>query len=438
MIKTIKKSIQNKRRNSVVFACFALMTVSFVACKKKNYFSPTTFISPEELLSSGGIDTFSLQTSSVIYDSLATDNQPSVVLGNIHDPKFGTSKASFYSQFTFEGSFLTAAGTGFTIDSVVLSLKYSGYYGNLTEQSFEVHELSQDLDIEEDYKQNDVVGFNPINIMDASSMNQIPDPNNKVVLAVGDTVSPQLRLRLNNTFGQNLINEAINGTAFDTESAFKTFFKGLKVSSTSNPTSGDGAALFFDLNSNNSKITVYYKLATNPTAQEKLDLKISSTCADFTHVDVVNTGYDIVNVLANPTLGLEQFYVQNFNARAFVGFSGANAIPKNALIHGALLELPIAYQTGNEYLPAGVIFVGRKTDEGKIVAFKIVQYDNNRKSYVIDLRDYFQEISTQKIVNDGLYIWSATAVSRLERIIFNGQGTSFKSKPKLTIKYTEF
>jgi hypothetical protein len=75
---------------------------------------------------------------------------------------------------------------------------------------------------------------------------------NDTIYAFRDTTIGQLRIKLDNTFGQRLLNyDSTN--AYKTDSAFNTYFKGFAVQSYSG-----NAVIGFDLNSANTKLAIYY------------------------------------------------------------------------------------------------------------------------------------------------------------------------------------
>jgi hypothetical protein len=60
-------------------------------------------------------------------DSLITKGLTNNVLGYINDPTFGTTKADFYAQYLLSGKSVNF-GTSPMIDSVVLSIRISGFF----------------------------------------------------------------------------------------------------------------------------------------------------------------------------------------------------------------------------------------------------------------------------------------------------------------------
>ncbi len=421
-------------------ACFLLTALLSVSCKKNASSFGSDALSPEELLSSGGVDTFSLVTYTKIEDSFPTDNQLNAVLGSMHDPKMGIVNAAFYTQFMYEGEITHDPGDVVLMDSVVLSLRYSGSYGKMTPQTFQVFEVTEDLHVDSTYYKFSTTGTTNIDLVLPSSALQTPDIYTDVVISDGnggtDTVDPQLRLQLDNAWGTTIMNEAINGTSFGSLESFQTFFKGLKVRvQETAPSAGNGGLLYFDLGNSDSRITFYYHIQGNTTAYN-YSLVMNDDCADYNQVDVNNMNYPVVDVINNHSLGQSQFYTQAFKSRAVVEFPSVDDIPKNSVIHAALLELPYAYQNGNQYYPSVKMNVIFESKEGTALMGVIV--DNDKKRYVVNLRDYIQQIVNGDVANGEVYLTPTYFTATGERVIFNGAGTSYKTKPKLIVKYTTF
>lgn len=422
-------------------ACFLLTALLSVSCKKNASSFGTDALSPEDLLASGGVDTFGLVTYSVPEDSFPTDNQLNAVLGSMHDPKMGIVNAAFYTQFDYDGA-ITHDGGIVLMDSVVLSLHYSGSYGKMTPQTFQVFQLTDPLHIDSTYYKNDVTATSAVDLVDPTSALQTPAPNKDVVIAdpvdVTDTLDPQLRLRLDNGWGFTFMDEIINGSGniLQSTETFQTYFKGLKVRvQETNPGAGTGGILYFDLNNSDSKLTFYYHLQGETDAYN-YSLIMNSECADYNEVDVDNSNYPVEDLLADQSLGKTQFYAQAFETRAVVEFPSVGDLPDNTVIHAALLELPFAYQNGSQYYPSVKVNIIFESKQGTALIGAIV--DNENKRYVVDVRDYVQEIVNGDVENTGIFISPTFFTATGERIIFNGSETSYKTKPKLIVKYTTF
>lgn len=428
------------RKGFTLSATFLLALLVAVGCKKETNTIGLGALDPDALLESGGVDTFQLTTFTVAEDTMPTDNQTFGILGAYHDPKMGTFNASFYAQFHLSNTISFGAGDQAIVDSVVLSLRYRGYYGELDPQTFEVYELNDTMDVARTYYKHDVEDIKPANLVKPSSETQTPNPSDSVL--VGSTKKPaQLRLALDSAWAQTIMNDATSGNAAFTDDAlFENYMKGLHVKvANANPAVGKGGVFYFNLEDNNSKITIYYHLQADPDSTPyELVLEVEDDCADFNHVDIDNSGYPVANVLSNPINGQTQYYAQSFQSRAKVEFPTLNNLSKKAVIHDALLVIPIAHQTLSSFYPSNQLSVGYKTDEGKIVGFKVIAYDDSKKSYIIDVRNYLQDIVSGDAVNRGVFLYPTFFSSTAERIVFNGPNTSNKEKPKLIVKYTEY
>ena len=434
-------SFESWRKVFVLSAAFLLVLAVGAGCKKKQSPIGGDALDPDDLLSSGGVDTFQLYTFSETDDSIRTDDQLFALLGAYHDPKMGTFAASFYTQIRTSGTLSIPQTATIVVDSVVLALEYGGYYGKLDAQTFEVYRLDDSLGIATSYYADDTKPHLGGNLMDPNySATITPDPTGEVILGE-DTTQAQLRLHLDPSLGLNLLQDAQNGNAAFTDNTIFTneYFKGLHVKVTNeNPGYGMGGVFYFRTNDPNTKLTVYYHLQ-GETDPLEYDFLINNNCADFNHVTINNAGYDVQTIIDNPDNNdRKQFYAQAFKTRAGIRLPGLDQLPKNAIIHDALLVLPISYQAGTSYYPSTTILAGYKNDEGNVIGFDDIAYDPNSRSYRVSIRNYVQSVVLGDADNTGLYFYPLFMGGTSDRIIFNGPNTTNKDKPKLIVKYTEY
>lgn len=454
----LNKRTNNWRKAIALSACFVFTLSVLPGCKKKTSTYGTEALDVNALIAAGGIDTFQLNTTSVLLDTLSTANRLFGNVGAMNDPKVGTVVASLYTQLTISGAATIPQGSLLGIDSVILSLNYAGYYGKLDPQTFEVYELAEKLSSDSTYRKHSTVTPKPTNLVDPSSAYQTPKTNNKVYIDDDgdgdiDSINPQLRLKLNNTLGQQFITDLISGnSAFTSSGEFLSsgYFKGLKINvSNTTPGSGKGAVLYFNLGSAQTKLTVFYKMDLEPSVQKRLNLQVTSACEDFNHVDINNAGTHLANVLANPLNGQTQFYSQCYNAIPKVDFPTLKNLSSKTVVNNALLYLPVSYQTGNIYYPVNAFVIAYRNENNEFVRIYpnstassgiTATYSNSQKAFVIDLRWYIQQLIANKIPNTGLYLISDPTYFNCtaERVVFNGPASPYKAKPKLVVKYTEF
>jgi len=394
-------------------------------------------MSADDLLNSAQVDTFNLRTYSIAEDSLISDNPAYAVLGSYNDPKFGTVNANFYTQLRLSGLNPNFGDiSAITIDSVMLGLEYAGFYGELSSQTVEVYEMTESINLDSVYYSFSTKPTASSDLVEPGYGTFTPNPDGITVIGT-DTVDTQLRIKLKNSLGTQLINEAASGgTYFTSNENFLNYFKGLHVR-VNNPTqlSGKGGVFYFNLNDPLSKMTIYY---TQDGTQKTFDFLINSECADFNHVDIDNTGKPVQNVIDNPTSGQIEYYSQAFKSRAVVKMAGLKNLPSNSIIHKAELILPIQYQTGAKYLPPDELSVSAMI-EGKLSGIGVFGlYDFAFKHYTVDARNYVQALVSGQISTDELILSPRLFITSAERVIFNGPNSTNKKKPKLVVTYTKF
>ncbi len=146
------------RKGYVLSATFLLsLLVITTSCKKDKNLLGGNAIDQNDLLNSGGIDTFSLKTFTIERDSAVTSNPRFVLLGHYNDPEFGPFKSGFYSQVRLSGLNPDFSGS-IVIDSFVLALEYASAYGKVSTQNFHVYELDQIM-----YKDSTYYNFTTLN-----------------------------------------------------------------------------------------------------------------------------------------------------------------------------------------------------------------------------------------------------------------------------------
>lgn len=418
-------------------ATFLLALMLITSCKKKDSTLGSNVLDPNDLLNSSQVDTFALTTFSIAEDSVITDNPAYAVLGSYNDPKFGTMNASFYAQLRLSGVNPNFGDLStIHVDSIILGLEYVGYYGDFTPQKVEVYRMMEDIYLDSTYYSFSSKATNGIDLVQPGYGTFTPDPDGITVIGQ-DTVDTQLRIKLKNSLATKFINEASSGgTNFSSNDNFLDYFKGLHVRMNNGvQASGTGGIFYFNLNDPLSKLTIYY---TQDNTQKTFDFLINSECADFNRVLVNNSGKPVQTVINDTVSGQSEFYSQAFKSRAIIKIPGIKGLPKKSIIHKAQLILPVQYQTGAKYLPADQLSVAARID-GNLSGIGVLGlYDYSYKYYTIDVRNYLQAFVSGDISTDELIVSPRFFINSAERVIFNGQNTINKLKPKLIVTYTEF
>lgn len=218
-------------------------------------------------------DTITLQAYSVLEDTINTTNLSANLLGHISDPVFGRSSAGIFTQFALSGAAVNF-GDSPVIDSLVLMLQLSGYYGDTTSAvGIRVHQLTESMNAETVYYQNSNVGYDPTPL-NYSLNGMTLQPTTPIVVDTG-MYNAHMRIRLSQQFGQYLLNHQN-----DLNNNLQDFLKGLYIEAVSH-TGNRGYMLTTNLTSALSGLTIYYH--NNDEQNLRYTLSVSDKCARFTH-----------------------------------------------------------------------------------------------------------------------------------------------------------
>lgn len=263
----------NFRNLSFVAASFALL-YGVSGCNEstilgKGLIPPGDFVNGQDTTINGIV-----ANNIYKYDSLFVNGYDfyDKALGSITtDPVFGKSHAFLYMQVGLPTSAFTFAGSGQTLDSVVLSLAYLGYKGDsTTPQTFRVYRMAETgFKIDSNYAYNKPLQYNPGELLGTATVT--PRTVRDSVSVYGTKEAAQLRIKLANTFGNDLLQQK-SDVAFKNDSSFRAYLKGFAL--VPDTTSGTNRnMLFFDMNNANTKLTVFYKNSTDDSLRATFAFK---------------------------------------------------------------------------------------------------------------------------------------------------------------------
>jgi len=298
-------------------------------------------------------DTFSIVNDSTRIGNNITGFFDEFFLGKItNDPFFGASEAQIFLQLkpsNFPYAFRNKPHPdSLFIDSVVLILDYVETYGDtLAPQTVTVQELDQS-------PANSGFRYDSVFLLRRNNLTTFLGPplgsrtftpamlKDSVKAFGGDTTANQLRIRLNDSFGQRLLmyDSTITG-AYANDSVFNSKVKGFAIKSVA----GGNALMGFNLPGPNTKLAIYYKYANSLP-------NIDTTVAYFTFGSLsASANYAIRNYAGTPAEaslnnGAAQdqiVYLQNtpgfFTTVKFPGLGAIN----NRVIHRAELVMEQIY-----------------------------------------------------------------------------------------------
>ena len=335
------------------------------------------------------------------------------------DPEFGRTEASVWANFNpgSYGAHPFAVQDSVVIDSIVLSLAYNGFYGDSNSiQRFEVFEIDPAANnfVDSVYRISEpdfaltggVLGSREV---DFKILN-----DSLLYAERTDTVRTinELRIKLDTGWGRRFVNYD-TATQYKTDSAFKTYFKGLAIKASDASPARNGM-IYVNLSSTtNTKLTFYTRVTNNNT--------IDTTTTVFGYTDGTQAnlirrseahGYQ--TYLHNGTPNDDKVYIQSSpGSYATVKIPGLDTFKNvNRVIHRAELvieQIPSALD--NIYTPPSLMFIDAINAAGDST-FSIRNdfiytgqgngYDVanlggvlNNKKYVFNLTRYLQSVVTK-------------------------------------------
>lgn len=320
-------------------------------------------------------DTFSILTDTSYYSSSNTN-----FLGQINnDPFFGKTDAKIFLELLPPNAKYTFINKpdSLHIDSVVLVLDYVETYGDtMALQTVNVYEIPQSSlfgDTTHTIRKSD---FGKGGLLGSKTVD--PKLLNDSVKVYLDTTANQLRIPLDNAFGQRLLSydTTSNGSnnAYYSDSVFRKFFKGFALESVS----GD-AIMGFNLEGANTKLAIYYKDDNGDSPVNKWDTAVAyfkfaenlnSASANYIVRDYTGTALAAAVGGAAPD---DRVYIQStpgsFATIKIPGLAGLS----NSIIHRAELITEQVYDIKDTLFYPTNLYLDAY--DPSVSAFRTVPYD---------------------------------------------------------------
>lgn len=427
------------------------LLLTSVSCKKSAETIGNNMISGDDFIEVYHTDTVEIICHSYL-DSVATKNTTNALLGAMRDPVFGTTEAGFYTQLR-----PSVAGQSFgvnpVLDSVVLQLNISGYYGDTSVmQTAHVYQMTDTLSYAESYYSNDVVATDAVD--HAGSYMFHPHPYTKGVVVGNDTIGqPVIRIPLSAEIGDMLLN--MDTTAYSRPDLFKQHFPGLYV--TCSPVAQNGAICYLNLTNNSfTALQLYYHNASTPEKPMRYDFYITSSDVFFNHFDHDYTqgSPEFVSQLLDgqEALGQEIIYLQTMGGvKTWVQFPNLSHWTdslehSHLVINEAKLILPAATASMDSVfkVPATLSLVGINADSSNYLlpdyyegnAYFGGTYSSSTQSVVFRVSEYLQSVIMEKKENIGLSLGINGSSYTASRYIVNGPEAVDGNGMKLEVTYS--
>ena len=444
-----------KTHHTTALTYLALMigtlALAFASCKK----SPET-IGNNLISDNNYIGVYHTDTTKIIchsyFDSIATSHATSALLGATKDPVFGQTEAGFYTQFR-----PSVAGQSFgnnpVMDSLVLQLCISGYYGDTTlMQTVHAYVLSDSLMVDSTYYSYSSVATE--NIDHANSHHFCPHPRTKVHIIGTDTVTqPVIRVPLSQELGNYLM--TLDTTAYSRPDLFKQHFKGLYL--TCEPVSMNGAISYINLTNNTyTLLQLYYHDAATPDKPMRYNFYVTSSDAYFNHFDhdYSQGSPEFVSQLIDEqeALGQSSIYLQTMGGvRAWVKFPNLNHWTDSLegchlVVNEAKLILPASSMMTDSVFkaPTNFILLGFKADSTTYLLPDYYEgsgyfegtYSARNQAVTFRITEYLQSIIMEEKDNIGLCLGINGAAYNASRLVINGPDSNEIEKMRLEVTYS--
>lgn len=365
------------------------------------------------------VDDFTIVCNTEKDTVLSGKNRDQSLLGNMYEPIFGSTYASFYTNFSLLSGNVNLGTAPIMLDSCFLQLEVSNYYGTFTQPlDLVIYRLSESIQGTEDYLTNrsfsvqlPEVGRYNLNYVKGSSLLKIP---------------------LSNSFGQDVVSQSGNINLSST-SEFQKWMKGLYVS-VNNSITGDGM-LSLNLIGGNSKLIFYYKGSAVGDTTKRFEIPINSTCARINHYVRNKTGSvaDNASNIAVALPGATKAYIDGLNSyRSTIKIDQLDTFSLTAVNKAELLVFPIV--SDSVYSLPKRLYISRIGDDGKdVIIPDFISLENAGGArdtttlngvvvpvYKLNLTRYVQGIISGEFSNNGLRLYVFPSNITSERMVLGG------------------
>ena len=428
----------------------ALLSLVISSCTKEISPIGLALVEPVDLLSMGYSDSvkivaYTIPDDSIYTHNLSINNIGYIQVGSMFDPVFGKTTSDFYSRLYLTQT-RTRFGTDPVFDSAFLYLPYYSSYGDtLSNMTFHVYNLTEDIDSLHTYSYN-TVSYDPVPI---GAIIFQPRPHDSVYYD-GIKHKAVLRIPINKKFG-NTILSITDTTALNSNAEFVNAYKGLCIIAEPQNTSGKGAILTFSIPSTYLQLQMYYH---NPGDTVKTyEFGISTATSRFQNYNH-NGHAEAIPVLkqqldGDTSLG-EQFlfaqglggtkikllfpYLDKWTDKNKIVINDAQLVLGNASVDPAFPNPKYISLRGVG--EAGTTSPYSIVDETESSSYFDGSYNSSNNSYRFRITRYIQQVLMGKERNNGLHLIIPSSAVNGSRLILNGT-SSPQPSIKLYLRYTK-
>jgi hypothetical protein len=437
----------------VVALIIAMSSQFFISCNELDEIGLDLIESPLTLKST---DTTTVFAYTQIEDSLLANQADLNLLGFINDPVFGKTRASIYTEAfprAIPPNFVDIHPDSLVIDSVVLSLAYVGYFGDITlPQHIRVYELNDTIPRDSIFSNRVLAVKRELEVINPEF---IPNPTDTVFVGLDSIPLPaHLRVRLNNDFAQQFFDDREELEEMTIYDQFRGYFKGLFI--TVEELEQPGAMLYFNLSSTVSRIQFFYR-KTGVANNHSFEMILGDpTGRRYTHYDNFDHAFASDPIRAqiiegDTLLGDSLLFVQSMsNYRVKIRLPYVSDFIDNTLgdiaINSARLIIPVDDLFLEDTLEiAQVLILFREDPERPGVLTNLDDQfiapgyfggslNEDAQQYTFNITQHLQQIIDDPSKNTPLYLRVSASIQNAGRVVLKGPGRD--DPMRLEIKYT--
>ena len=404
--------------------------------------SDTTSVIGEDWITNGTkvlfIDTFTVNTSTYKFDSIAVTTPSRYLMGAYSDPVFGHIKASPYFEL-YNSAFYIDSDAVF--DSVALLLDYSGYYYNdtIAVQKFNIYEVLETIKPPEDYFYN------------TTTFQTSPTAIASIQFSPTPKKSDSIHFTMNSDFGQDLFDD-IQSNDINSNTELIDKYRGIMIEADDANTTvlGIGTApklrLYYTIKVEDETEDGYYDFTINTSSSfhnitsnytntyfNTLETKTDEVSSkDTDNLSYIQAGGGLATKIDIPTI--EQIYTLN----------------SSGSIMDANLKISLKKNTSTDNLSTrdslNVYLIDQKSEiastlidftGNNVYGLKVVnEFDSDYVTYKIDLK-YFLDLKLNATNASNLFlgITSQGYAESVDRYILEGEDSD-ESDLKTTLELT--
>jgi len=359
-------------------------------------------------------DTSSVRLSTVATDSFMTGSASRILVGRYTDPFFGKMHAAGFIQPGFPQNGINIPERA-VYDSLVLSLRYDGYYyGDTTiAMNVSVHALQEDMLTKSAYYNDDSTPYDPAPI---GTVRFRPTPRPRASTqsdaqaAAGRTY---LKIKLSNTLGKNIFDKG-KASQITNSAEWINLLKGLVLmpSSTDNgsvtgfQTGSTALRLYYHIPAEVegiSKDSVSFDLAAlynqtigdrRQTVLNKLPTthRVSLPSSQSGNMSFVQAGTGIMTRIDLPSVRQLRYIDYTFANKANLVIEPLRNSTSNFFTAPAVLYVYLCDRNNDYVTSNGVPIPLTGLSNQQIVGQLVTDLINNRQYYTIDLSKYVSDV----------------------------------------------